>query len=282
MPADPETSKLDPWRIYGLPGRWPEVPGLVFLPEAAVTVAQALFYLEAVDFATAGEIDLDSVESGVAGEAASAARFVADLVASGSLIARAQRLGGGDCVEIARDEWTKERARAAVSTGLIERRTAEGPILPQWVLIGAAEMDLVMQFYGPSAYSVGVHELQDRATGIVLANLTAIVRNQMPPVGDAAARRIVSVLLPSTRPVLDAKDRDSLKAAIALWLQEHFGKDPNRAIGREDYERLILTEFGEFVTPTMAGEIWRLATETPPHSRRREAGRRRSRARDAS
>lgn len=278
---DFETARLAPWRIYALPGRWPEVPGLMFLPAAAALVAETLFDVNASDFAaTADPIDLDEVQSGEAGIAGSAARFVADLLSSGSLSCRAQRMGGGDPVEVARDEWTPERAREAVSTGLIRRRVADGRILPQWVLVGTAEMEMVAEIYGTEISEDGGLALRNRLATIVLGNLSAIVRNQTPPPGDAAARRLVSVLLPSTRPSLSPDDRAKLKAAIALWLQERFADDPHQRLGREGYETLIQEKFGDTVSEAMAGEIWRLATADKPHSSRREPGRRPKGVRD--
>ena len=266
-----ETHALAPWQIYAMPRRWPDVPGMVFLPAAVAMFAEALFDRGAEVFSeVAGDIDFDAVPPGVAGEVGGIAACMADLLVSGAMTGHVQRLSGGEPVPIDRLEWTPERAREAVSRGLMSRRIEDGRTLPHWVHIGADEMELLLTIYGPGAHgdpAMDKAAMYDWLVDLVMGNLTAIARNEAPPTGDADARRLLAVLLPSTRPSLNSADRTKLVDGIAGWIRARLDRDPERKLTRKHVEAMVLEDFGAHATGRLAGDAWSAATSEAPYDR---------------
>lgn len=264
------------WQIHLNRSGWPQRAGLHFIIAAFDDVLSTLWEIRTEDLV--GE----DFEDGAGYRNAAASHFHTALM-TGALVAKAQPSGGGATRPIPSTDWVPDVVDRALATGRIERKL-NGRRDDMWVFIDDAELQLMR---GVLALTDMLHRPEDsgplEAMGeTVLGNMSAIAEARRPRDDQAAANRLMRLLLRLTPERLDDIDMASVTTAVATLLREKFDADPQGMLSRDDFETPIRALYEPHLSERMFDNAWREATlwqddkGKRPYKSRRNPGRKRA------
>lgn len=264
------------WQIHLNRSGWPQRAGLHFIIAAFDDVLSTLWEIRTEDLV--GE----DFEDGAGYRNAAASHFHTALM-TGALVAKAQPSGGGATRPIPSTDWVPDVVDRALATGRIERKL-NGRRDDMWVFIDDAELQLMR---GVLALTDMLHRPEDsgplEAMGeTVLGNMSAIAEARRPSDDQAAANRLMRLLLRLTPERLDDIDMASVTTAVATLLREKFDADPQGMLSRDDFETPIRALYEPHLSERMFDNAWREATlwqddkGKRPYKSRRNPGRKRA------
>lgn len=264
------------WQIHLHRSAWPQRAGLHFIVAAFDKVLSTLWKLGTEDLV--GE----DFEDGTGYRNAAAGHFHTALM-TGALAAKAQPSKGGATRPIPSTDWVPDVVDRALATGRITRKL-NGRRDDMWVFIDDAELQIMC---GVLAITDMLHRPEDsgplEAMGeMVLGNMSAIAESRRPRDDQAAANRLLRLLLRLTPKRLDEIDMASVTTAVATLLREKFDADPKGLLSRDDFEIPIYALYAPHLSTRMFDNAWREATlwqdkqGERPYESRRGPGRKRA------
>lgn len=263
------------WEIHLSREVWPQRGGLHFIVAAFDDILGTLWKISTEDVIGSFE-DGGGLRNAVAG-------YFHTALMTGALVAHAQPNRGGATRPIPSTDWVPDVVDRAIATGKIERKM-NGRRDDMWVFIDDTELQLMLNvlkltdmLYPPE--DCGPLEVMGET---IMRNLSAIAEASRPRDDQAAANRLMKLIIRTIPERLDEIDMRSVTTAVAALLREKFNADPEGLLSRDDFETPIRALYHPHLSERMFDNAWREATlwqdekGKRPYKSRRDPGRKRA------